>query len=127
MRRLALGALSTVYRTAGDYTGPVPRSVRKDHAGEVTIVFGGIAADDTLEVRHKSFGFEVFDTAAAAWTNASVASAHGGSVTLSGNWKAGSHVRYLWQADPCPLLECPLYSRGTYYKLPASPFWAPLA
>ena len=39
----------------------------------------------------------------------------------------GTHVRYLWQNDPCPLLECPLYSAGTPYKLPASPFWAPLA
>ena len=124
--RLALGALSTVYGIGQPHTGPVPRSARND-AGIVTIAFAGLAPDDALEVRH-TFGFEVFDPAAGAWANASIATAEGGrnSVTLAGSWKGASHVRYLWESDPCPLLECPLYSQGTAYKLPASPFWAPL-
>ena len=135
--RLATGALATVYNETGeqDHTGPVPQRATVDASGEVTIVFGGFRSG--FEVRNDGAegGFEVYGNGAwhnatikRSWESAAPVAGPTATVALEGSWPKSSYsyVRYLWHSTPCALLNCPIYSDGSYYKLPASPFFASL-
>lgn len=134
--RLATGALATVYNhhstVATFHTGPVPHpgSASVDsRSGEVQLVFGGYGSG--FEVRNDGArgGFEVY--ANGAWHSATIkrsweSEAAAATVVLEGSWHNATHLRYLWHSTPCTLLNCPIYSDGSYYKLPASPFFVEL-
>ena len=117
------------------HAGPVPQSATVDSAsGVVEVVFGGFGSG--FEVRNDGAegGFEVYGNG--AWHSAAIKRSWGSmeaaaagptaTVALEGSWPRATHVRYLWHSTPCTLLNCPIYSDGSYYKLPASPFFAKL-
>lgn len=121
--RLANAALSTAYGTEAPFTGPVANRVSLAPDGTLAVTFGNFTTG--FEVRHK-FGFEVF-LPGTGWTNTTVTTSavasSSATVTLAGTWPKATMVRFLWRNNPCALLSCPLYSDGSYYKLPAGPFW----
>ena len=141
--RLALGALTTVYNltsNGGFFSGPVPHGAPRlsPSTGEISVVFGSYGCGFELRNNGSSgHGFEVLN--GSAWVAAAIASSHGDGddegrsqtavgpttvVTLAGHWgSTASHLRYLWHSTPCALFDCPLYSDGSSYKLPASPFF----
>jgi sialate O-acetylesterase len=131
--RLAAGALATVYGGPPQHTGPIPTAASIDAHGSVAVIFGGFSTG--FEVRQRA-GFEVY-TSDLGWRNATIGSTvvhpvgdAGGptaTIRLAGVHPNTSMIRYLWRSNPCPLLNCSIYSDGSFYKLPAAPFWTTVA
>ncbi|MES2021149.1 MAG: sialate O-acetylesterase [Pseudomonadota bacterium] len=117
-RRLARAMGALVYGQTGSASGPQPVAATRDAAGTVTVTFTGVTGALHSRSADYATGFELCgaDAGSCRYARATVA---GNQVSLSGDNRPVTRVRYAWA-------DFPVVNLVDAAQLPAGPFELPV-